>query len=248
MAKLQDGYAKIANKLLESVCRAELTIMQKEIILFVMRYTYGFSRKQARMSLSFIAKGIARDRSWVSRNILDLVASRVIIKSESHGITILEINNHIEEWNVIFRQSSGEPATSDSGEPATMVVANAQLADSGEPATKETQNTTKKKEEKQTHKGASRRGVSGSALFSELWGAYPKAKRDEAGKRFVTEEDVAEIEKNEAAVRAALRIYLEGVKEKKYLQKASDFFRGNWKQYAPEERSDESEGKGDDLQ
>lgn len=244
MAKLQDGYAKIANQLIESVCRADLTVMQKEIIWFVMRYTYGFSRKQARLSLSFISKGIARDRSWVSRNILDLVSSRVLIKHENNGITILEINNHIEEWNVIFRQSSGEHATSDSSEPATSVVANAPLVGSGEPATKETQNTTKKKEEKQTHKGATRRGVIDSPLFFELWEQYPKAKRDEAGRRFVTAEAVAEIEGNEAAVRSALRVYLEGVKEEKYLQKASDFFRGNWKQYAPEEEETENNQKG----
>ena len=244
MAKLQDGYAKIANQLIESVCRADLTVMQKEIIWFVMRYTYGFSRKQARLSLSFIAKGICRERAWVSRNVKDLASRRVLIKSESNGITILEINNHIEEWNVVFRQGSVAEDTSASVERDTTLVSGATLAGSVERDTEETQDTTKKKEEKQTHKGATRRGVIDSPLFFELWEQYPKAKRDEAGRRFVTAEAVAEIEGNEAAVRSALRVYLEGVKEEKYLQKASDFFRGNWKQYAPEEEETENNQKG----
>lgn len=244
MAKLQDGYAKIANQLIECVCRADLTVMQKEIIWFVMRYTYGFSRKQARLSLSFIAKGIGRERARVSGNITDLASRGVLIKSESSGITILEINNHTEEWNVNFRSGSAPESTSASAPESTMVVPHGALSASAQEGTEETQDTTKKKEEKQTHKGATRRGVIDSPLFFELWEQYPKAKRDEAGRRFVTAEAVAEIEGNEAAVRSALKVYLEGVKEEKYLQKASDFFRGNWKQYAPEEEKTENNKKG----
>ena len=244
MAKLQDGYAKIANKLIECLYSADLTLMQKEIILLVMRYTYGFNRKQARLSLSYIAKGIGRKRDKVCDSITALANKRILIKSESGGTTVLEVNNHTEEWDVCFRFGSPSQGTSASPSQGTRVVPARGLDASPSQGTKETQEDTKERKEKQTHKGATRRGVIDSPLFFELWEQYPKAKRDEAGRRFVTAEAVADIEGNEAAVRSALRVYLEGVKEEKYLQKASDFFRGNWKQYAPEEEETENNQKG----
>jgi len=245
VANLQEGYSKIANKLIECVCQADLTITQKEIVWFVMRYTYGFSRKQAQLSLSFIAKGIGRARQKVCESVIALAGMRVLIKTQNGKTMTLEINNHTEEWAVNFRSDSHQAVTDTSHQAVTIASHRTVTSDSHQAVTEEIQ-TIERKISNTKYIRASRFGV----VFRSLWNLYPKAKRDEAGKRFVTAAAAREVEENESKVRAALDAYLRSVSDPKYIQKASDFFGGNWKQYEPDEpeRVTEATGKGGKFQ
>ena len=239
VAKLKDGYAKIANLILECLYRSDMTIVQKEIVLFVMRFTYGFDRDSAQISFPFIASGIGRDLSGVKRSTSDLVSRFVLIKSYENGKLVLGVNNHIGEWDVEMRKIGG--CTSTASVDARLTPGGCtSTAGGGCTSTQEIQ-TYKEKRRNKNSKGASRPG---DQFFPSLWDSYPKSKRDEAGKRFIKGKILEEIEENAEAVKAALEIYLSDVKDPKYLQKASDFFRGNWKQYAPEEEpEDDQKGK-----
>ena len=239
MASLEEGYAKIANGILEAIYSSDMTLMQKEIVILVARFTYGYRRKMADLSYSFIATGIGRNKREVIRNVNSLIQKNVILRDESSRITNLGINRHTEEWDVKFRFASGAQTTRDSGAQTTSVVVPTPLLGSGAQTTEEIQ-TYKEKRINTNHKRASRPG---DQSFPSLWDAYPKSKRDEAGKRFINGKILEEIEENAEAVQAALEIYLSEVKDLKYLQKASDFFRGNWKQYTPDEEEN-TEKKG----
>ena len=238
VAKLKDGYAKIANLLLECLYRSEMTIVQKEIVVFVFRFTYGFGRDSAQLSYPFIASGIGRDLSGVKRSTSDLVNRFVLIKSYENGKLVLGVNNHIGEWNIEMRKCGGCTSTGAVDDGLTSGGCTS-TASGGCTSTQEIQSYKEKRRNKNS-KGASRPG---DQFFPSLWDAYPKAKRDEAGKRFIRGKILEEIEENAEAVQAALEIYLSEVKDQKYLQKASDFFRGNWKQYAPDEEEN-TEKKG----
>lgn len=239
MASLEEGYSKIANGILEAIYSSDLTLMQKEIVILVARFTYGYNRKKADLSYSFIATGIGRNKREVIRNVNILVQKNVIIRDDSARITNLGINRHTEKWDVKYRFTSGSQTTRDSGSQTTRGVVPTPLLGSGSQTTEEIQ-THKEKRINTNSKGASRPGYQ---FFPSLWDAYPKSKRDEAGKRFINGKILEEIEENAEAVQAALEIYLSEVKDQKYLQKASDFFRGNWKQYAPDEEEN-TEKKG----
>lgn len=234
MANLQEGYSKIANKLIERVCQADLTITQKEVVWFVMRYTYGFSRKQAQLSLSFIAKGIGRARQKVCESVISLADMRVLIKTQTGKTMTLEINNHTDEWTVNFRSDSHHTVTDTSHQAVTIASHRTVTSDSHQAVTEEIQ-TTERKITNTKYKRASRF----SGVFCSLWSQYPRAKRDDAGMRFVTAAAAEEVEKNAEAVKAALHAYLESVSDPRYIQKASDFFGGNWKQYAPDDAETE---------
>lgn len=239
VAKLKDGYAKIANLILECLYRADMTIVQKEIVLFVMRFTYGFGRDSAQLSYPFIASGIGRAVRAVKRSTSDLVNRFVLIKSYENGKLVLGVNNHIGEWDVEMRKSGDCMVTAKVT--AQFTSGDCTVTSMGDCTVTQEIQTYKEKRRNKNSKGASRPG---DQFFPSLWDAYPKSKRDEAGKRFIKGKILEEIEENAEAVQAALEIYLSDVKDPKYLQKASDFFRGNWKQYAPEEEpEDDQKGK-----
>ena len=238
VAKLKDGYAKIANLLLECLYRSEMTIVQKEIVVFVFRFTYGFGRDSAQLSYPFIASGSGRAIRAVKRSTSDLVNKSVLIKSFEGGKLVLGVNNHIGEWDVEMRKS-GDCMVTDMVTVQSVSGA-CTVTPSGDCTVTQEIQTYKEKRRNKNSKGASRPG---DQFFPSLWDAYPKAKRDEAGKRFIRGKILEEIEENAEAVQAALEIYLSEVKDQKYLQKASDFFRGNWQQYAPDEEEN-TEKKG----
>ena len=252
MASLSDGYSRVANEILRCIYSSDMTPMQKEIVLLVIRFTYGFKgREMADLSYSFIAKGIGRPRRHVVDNVNILIEKAVLIQKTGSAINRLGINPMTDQWRVRLRGSDVE-VTSASDRGVTGVVTAASLgsdvgvtrgSDAGvtqEIQYKQIQTKTNTKK----RNSASRFG----GLFNALWESYPKAKRDEAGKRFVSEDAAREVEENADAVRAALDAYLNGVSDPKFIQKASDFFNGNWKQYEPEDRSDENEGKGGGFQ
>lgn len=253
MASLKDGYARISNKILECIYSSDMTPMQKEIVLLVIRFTYGFGREMADLSYSYIAKGIGRPRRHVVENVNSLIEKAVLIQKHSSTINRLGINPDTDQWRVRFR-GSDVGVTRGSDASVTRVVTAASLGSdasvtrgSDVGVTQEIQDKQRKdKERKDKQISAPRFGV----VFRSLWNLYPKAKRDEAGKRFVTAAAAREVEENESKVRAALDAYLRSVSDPKYIQKASDFFGGNWKQYEPDEpeRVAESAGKGGKFQ
>ena len=100
--QLENGYTPIANELLEAVYLADLNATQLKIVLFIMRYTYGFSRKQHTLSVSFIANGTGISRRRVTSGLQSLIDNNIvrIIKDQTGTrARILQINKHYKEWN-----------------------------------------------------------------------------------------------------------------------------------------------------
>ena len=252
MARLDDGYSKVANKILECIYSSDMTIMQKEIVLLVIRFTYGFKgREMADLSYSYIANGIGRSRRHVVDSVNDLIEKAVLIQKTGSTINRLGINPMTDQWRVRFR-GSDSVGTRASDRAGTGVVTTGALGSdragtraSDRAGTQEIQDKQIQDKQIQDKKRSAPRF---GERFLSLWGMYPKAKRDDARMRFVTRKAAQEIEDRPDAVKAALDAYLSSVSDQKYLQKASDFFGGNWKQYEPEERSDEIEGKGGRFQ
>ena len=43
--QLENGYTKIANEILESIIKARITASEKDILIFVIRKTYGYGKR-----------------------------------------------------------------------------------------------------------------------------------------------------------------------------------------------------------
>ena len=97
----ENGYTPIANELLEQIYSASLNGTQVKIILFIARYTYGFSRKEHELSVTFISRGVGVNRKNVILEIRSLVEMKVVdIVQEYTAIKnrVLKINKDYEQW------------------------------------------------------------------------------------------------------------------------------------------------------
>lgn len=241
MASLKNGYARIANELLAAVYSSNMTEMQKEIVLLVMRFTYGYNgREFAELSYSFIAEGIGRDRRGVIRNVDKLTEKQVLLQRTGAQITTLGINDHIEQWHVTFR-GSGLQTTTGGGAQTTSASGLQTTTPSGEQTTQQIQNEKKKNTNTNT-KGE----------FEDLWALYPR----KLGKSAVHKKAKEDVERNAEDVRRAIAAYCAEIErqhtEERYIMYGSTFFNGRWRDYLgamPDaEEQTESRWKGEMIE
>lgn len=104
----ENGYTTIANELVEVLSKSNFSGTQLRIILFVMRYTYGFNRKTAKLSNKFISEGTGIHHISVSREVKNLVEQNVLIEAEKptfNSARVLGVNKNYDSW-----QNRGELA------------------------------------------------------------------------------------------------------------------------------------------
>ncbi len=96
---MEDGYTRIANELLEQVMSAPLTLREMRVVMAVIRLTYGWNRKQARVTGGLLAKLTGLPATKASQALSALVAKRVIIR---HGgsRSAVSFNKHADQWGL----------------------------------------------------------------------------------------------------------------------------------------------------
>lgn len=98
----ENGSTDIANELLEVIYSYKFNGTELAIILCILRYTYGFHRKEHSLSISFISKAINRHKLEVSKYINKLVKDNVLIEYEKPSFSSVRqvgINKDYSKWN-----------------------------------------------------------------------------------------------------------------------------------------------------
>ena len=108
--QLEDGFTRIANELLDALCRADFTAREFRVVHFVIRQTYGWNDKAKRMSSTFIAGGTGLHESDCSKVLNELIRRRVIIR---HGgsRSPVSLNKHSGEWMPAETRKRTPPTT-----------------------------------------------------------------------------------------------------------------------------------------
>ena len=97
----ENGYTSIANELLEQIYRRRFSASQLKILLLVIRFTYGFNRKTATLSNTFISAGTGMHEITVSKEVGTLLRDNVLKlykKPSFHNSRIIGINKDYESW------------------------------------------------------------------------------------------------------------------------------------------------------
>ena len=100
--QLSNGYTKIANELLEAICRLNVSGNEMRILLYIIRRTYGFNRTYAEIPLSEISGAVGVRTVHISRALKRLAALNLIELHSSKGVkpqTISIVKNY-EKWSV----------------------------------------------------------------------------------------------------------------------------------------------------
>lgn len=97
----ENGYTPVANEIMDAVIKNSFTATQLKIILVCWRYMYGFSRKEAELSVSFISKATGISKRYVSQELKTLIDTNVIdvIKNPTYITSrIVSFNKNYEQW------------------------------------------------------------------------------------------------------------------------------------------------------
>lgn len=100
--QIENGYTRIANELLEAICRLNISGNEMRILLYIIRRTYGFNRSYAEIPLSDISAALGMKKGNVSRGIKKLREANIVDHRPNKGTTpqTVSINKNYDEWSV----------------------------------------------------------------------------------------------------------------------------------------------------
>lgn len=100
-SRLCKGFTKVPNHLLNTVMKCQFSGVELKLILAILRYTSGFSRESAELSLNFLAGEIGSCTSVVSRQLKKLIGMNVIqicCINPRTKTRMFKINDDVESW------------------------------------------------------------------------------------------------------------------------------------------------------
>ncbi len=118
VAKLENGYTRIANELLEALVTSPFTPSQLRVILGIARFTYGYSKRTALIPTKKIAD-FCEIKPWLARYAVSELISAQVLFREGGQRGEIGINNHIDQWRFPQGQASasvGKSQHSDNSE------------------------------------------------------------------------------------------------------------------------------------
>lgn len=83
--QLEDGFTRIANDILDELCKIKLSSYQTRVLLYILRKTYGFNKKEDWISVSQIEEATGIYKAHVSRAKKELI-DRNIVTSNGNKI------------------------------------------------------------------------------------------------------------------------------------------------------------------
>jgi phage replication O-like protein O len=148
--QIENGYTRIANELLEAVCRLNISGSEMRILLYIIRRTYGFNRIYAEMPLTEIAEAVGMKTTHVSRALKKLREINLIELHPSKGIKpqTISIVKDYQKWAVesctelllpkmVTVTNSGNPSITNFGNPSITNFGNPTITNFGNHTYKE---------------------------------------------------------------------------------------------------------------
>ena len=96
-----DQYTKIPNTILEKIMESKFNGTQFKLIMAVCRFTYGFQRDSAELSISFLSEATGLNPRNIRRELEILTRRNIILAhSEQHGTRArtIGINKEVNQW------------------------------------------------------------------------------------------------------------------------------------------------------
>lgn len=163
-----DKFTKISNELLDAVLAFDFGKRQLKVLFYVIRKTYGYSKKADAMSYGQIAKATGMKRRHVIDAVSELKAMQALIVEKSGTVVrgcelnTIGINKDYDRWTTSDQNStSAETVTSD--QKGTGLVTKTALV------TSDQNSHPQKKEEKKERKG---NGALPCWLDPEMWNDF----------------------------------------------------------------------------
>ncbi|WP_334159754.1 replication protein [Achromobacter insolitus] len=96
--QVEDGHTRLANELLEAMCRAGFSARQWAVVMAVVRKTYGYGKKADDISLGQLSSMTGIAKPHVSRAVNNLIAAGVLRRSAGTFGNSLSVNKRYKQW------------------------------------------------------------------------------------------------------------------------------------------------------
>lgn len=101
--QLENGYCKIANEIIEALSRYRIPGEQMQVLMAILRKTYGFNKKEDSISNSQFVKATGLKKGNVSRALSNLVEREVVIKTDNKRIPTYRFNKDYRDWKLLSK-------------------------------------------------------------------------------------------------------------------------------------------------
>ncbi|ONS54474.1 hypothetical protein A8E36_33930 [Burkholderia cenocepacia] len=102
--QLENGFARLANDLLDALLSAGLTARQWAVVMAVARKTYGWNKTRDDIGLSQLRLMTGIDKSHLSRTIRELEGMRILTREAGTHSHTLGINKRHKDWELPNQQ------------------------------------------------------------------------------------------------------------------------------------------------
>lgn len=99
-----DGYTMLSNDILEALGGIRIPGEARQIFDIVLRKTYGFKKKEDKISLSQFALSSKINRPNIVRAIQTLLSMNLIIKKDNEDISIYSVNKDFDTWKPLSKK------------------------------------------------------------------------------------------------------------------------------------------------
>lgn len=117
--QLENGYTKLANELYEQFSKLDASGSAWRVLFVVVRKTYGFHKKEDKISLTQFEESTGLTRKSVCRGIIELVSLNVVTVTKEGYINKYEIQKNYETWGSVKPDTSVQNDTKSSVKPDT---------------------------------------------------------------------------------------------------------------------------------
>ncbi len=93
--QIEDGHTKIANELMEAFCKINLSPYESRVLFFILRKTYGWSKKADKIPLSQIVEGTGMKKPHVCRALQSLISRSIVTRT---GNKQTQLNKDYAQW------------------------------------------------------------------------------------------------------------------------------------------------------
>ena len=92
-----NGYTPIANEIIEHIVATHLPANELRLLFFVIRKTYGFRKKEDRISLTQFEKALKNSRPVVSKALKNLISRNILVRTP---LLAIKFNKDWDSWVV----------------------------------------------------------------------------------------------------------------------------------------------------
>ena len=102
--QLEDGYTRIANELLEAMGRIRINGEAMQVLMVIIRKTYGFSKKSDVISLSQFVLATGINKTSVLRALKKLVSMNIVYQKVNDTGNMYSIIKQYDRWKPLTKK------------------------------------------------------------------------------------------------------------------------------------------------